>query len=363
MSGIDQIGAIQDWYASAANHVGLNEHMRSLAKGILDIQSLIQPPNISWFDAGTIKVIAGDAAVGCLLCGFPDMKHPGQWIDAGLTDRRCRAIAAQTSLSCSIANASSTMWGSSEKASQWYAIYAIAAAADLAFTLKAMPLLRFSSQAGQVITLRNNLNTADIGYGFSTNEFVGGKIYVLSGTSMGMLRDISANNNDNTTLGTITYTGAALTMTQGDWFVILPPTAIKFRWLGNVLNNAGSAIPKFLKQGNQVTSLDAQDAVVSATGASGIKDNAKSLDPLASSMLIRIAYYNSALNSTSARCAHPDYVNGAVAISAYEGLNTNYYYDGSSVVPVARAQFYSVMPAYSGGLSALILGWWYPVGY
>ena len=64
---------------------------------------------------------------------------------------------------------SSHFWGN-EKSNQWYVIYATAADVDTTFALKAMPLMRYSSQGSQVITLRNNANGADIGYGFTTDE-------------------------------------------------------------------------------------------------------------------------------------------------------------------------------------------------
>ncbi|RLA88132.1 MAG: hypothetical protein DRG58_08820, partial [Deltaproteobacteria bacterium] len=77
------------------------------------------------------------------------------------------------------------------------------------------------------------------------------KLLVLSGTSKGLIRTITANNNDNGTGGTITYSGSALTMTQGDWFIVLPNT--NFRYLGMILNNASSNIERFWKEGNKVT--------------------------------------------------------------------------------------------------------------
>jgi hypothetical protein len=142
---------------------------------------------------------------------------------------------------------SSQFWGN-EKSNQWYVVYAVAADVDTTFTLKSIPLMRFSSQASQVITLRNNANGADIGYGFTTDELQNGKILVLTGASKGLLRTITANNNNNTTGGTVTYSGTALTMAQGDYFVVLPPT-VNFRYLGMVLNNNSGNIEKFYQKG------------------------------------------------------------------------------------------------------------------
>jgi hypothetical protein len=109
------------------------------------------------------------------------------------------------------------------------------------FSLKAMPVIRVASQASQVITLRNNPNGANIGYGFTANEFAGSSLLVLSGASRGLIRTITANNDDNTTAGTITYGGAILSLTQGDWGIVLQPP---LRYLGMVFNDAnGNLVP------------------------------------------------------------------------------------------------------------------------
>ena len=144
--------------------------------------------------------------------------HPTLLVHGGLTDGKYRENSADASMDF---DTSSHFWGN-EKSNQWYVIFATAADVDTTFALKAMPLMRFSSQGSQVITLRNNANGADIGYGFTTDELQNGKILILSGASKGLIRTITANNNNNTTGGTMTYSGTALTMTQGDYFVVLP---------------------------------------------------------------------------------------------------------------------------------------------
>ena len=111
--------------------------------------------------------------------------------------------------------------------------------------------MRVSSQATQIITLRNNGNRANIGYGFSANELAEGRFLVLSGASRGLVRPITANNDDNGTAGTITYGGSALTLAQGDWFVVLPNT--NFRYLGMVLNDADSNLAPFYQEGGRTT--------------------------------------------------------------------------------------------------------------
>ena len=55
-------------------------------------------------------------------------------------------------------------------------------------------------------------------------------------------------HSDNGTAGTITYSGAVLTMPQGDCFVALPPS-INFRYLGMVLNNNSGNLQQFFQQG------------------------------------------------------------------------------------------------------------------
>ena len=60
-----------------------------------------------------------------------------------------------------------------EKSGQWYAVYALAGATDTIFSLKAMPVIRVASQDSQVITLRNNANGANIGYGFTLTNWRG----------------------------------------------------------------------------------------------------------------------------------------------------------------------------------------------
>jgi hypothetical protein len=178
------------------------------------------------YSASVLKVLASsDLPARVMLCGFPNILNPGQFLDLGLTDLTYRVNTADVSLDLAQA---SHRWGN-YKDNQWYAAYALAS--GTAFVLKGMPLMRFSSQATQVITLRNNANTANIGYGFATDSLANYKLLVLSGTSKGLVRTITNNNNDNGTAGTITYSGSALSMSQGDWFVVCPNEP--FRWLRN----------------------------------------------------------------------------------------------------------------------------------
>jgi hypothetical protein len=238
-------------WVAAGKQLILKGDFVDIESAILEVMAIAkQPPTIAWIDAATVRVPAtADSKAAVAMTGVPNILHPGQFINDGLTDGGLRENSSNVSL---IFGTGGAMWGS-EKASQWYAIYALAANADTTFTIKAMPFMRFKSQASQIISLGNLTTPATgIGYGLTTNELVGGAIYVLSGASQGLVRAITANNNDNGTGGTITYSGTPLTMSQGDWFLVMPPS-INFRWLGSVFNNSGSNIDKFSKQGNIVS--------------------------------------------------------------------------------------------------------------
>jgi len=235
------------WGSGTGRQVILKGDFEKVEGAVVELAELAYCPDLMWVDATQVKIPAtADCKARVMLCGFPSPLHRGLFVDGGLADSKYREMSADAVMDF---DTPSNLWGS-EKASQWYCVYAIAAAPDTTFSLKAMPVMRFSSQVSQVITLRNNGNTGDIGYGFITDELANAKLLVLSGASKGLIRTITANNNDNGTGGTITYSGAALTLTQGDWFIVLPN--INFRYLGMILNNAGSNIVRFTKAGNQV---------------------------------------------------------------------------------------------------------------
>ena len=112
-----------------------------------------------------------------------------------------------------------------------------------------MPVLRVASQDGQTVGLRNNGNTANLGYGFAAGELTDGQILGLSGASRGLARPLTGHNTDNGTGGTVTYGGNALSLAQGDWFMVLPPN-LNFRYLGMVFNDAdGNLAPFFQDKG------------------------------------------------------------------------------------------------------------------
>ena len=231
------------WGSGTGRQVILKGDFAKLEAAVLEGFGLTRPPALEYVDSATVRVEAtADCQAKVMLGGFPSPLARGQWVAGGLSDGRYRENAAPVSLNLATAG---QLWGS-EKASQWYAVYAIAGANDAIFALKAMPVLRAASQDNQTITLRNNANGANIGYGFTANELAGAGLLILSGASRGLIRGITANNDDNTTAGTLTYGGAALSLAQGDWGIVLPNT--NFLYLGMLLNDAGSNLAPFYQE-------------------------------------------------------------------------------------------------------------------
>ena len=233
------------WWAGTGRQVILKNDFACIETAVLELAELLQVPGLAWVDNTAVQVAATpDCKARVLLAGFPSPLHPSLLVTGGLSDGKYRENSTDVVMDF---DNPAHFWGT-EKSNQWYAIYAVAAALDTTFALKAMPVLRFSAQVSQVITLLNNANTANIGYGFASNELQNGKILILTGASRGLLRTITANNNDNGSSGTITYTGSALTMATGDWFVVLPP-GINFRYLGMIFNNSSGNIQPFGQRG------------------------------------------------------------------------------------------------------------------
>jgi hypothetical protein len=253
-------------------------------------------PNLVWVSTTVVKVVAApETPARVLMSGFPNVLNPGQFVTTSYNDSEYYAATADTSLTFP-----TNIWGDTavarEKADQWYAVYAIPAAT--AYILKAMPIMRYASQASQVISLSKNIAPyTGIGYGFTTDELVGGSLYIISGTSAGLVRTITANNNNNAVGGTITYSGTALTMTAGDWFIVLPP--VNFRFIGTVYNNAAGNIDRFYKAGNVVTWY----APGAYYGASGIVEEVPCMCPLAKKFSVRAV--SSVSVNTSFLIGHP----------------------------------------------------------
>jgi hypothetical protein len=187
---------------------------------------------------------------------MPNAFNPLAQVSGGLSDGKSRAITAD--VACLFASGGLYGAAQTEVASQWYAIYAIAANTDTAFVLKAMPIMRVKSQASQVISCSElKIITNARNYVFNADDalIVGGKVYFLSGANKGLMRTI-IHNNVVSSATTIEYSGGALTLTAGDWFIILPPAGTNFRLIGTVFNNASSNIVKFVRLGNVVNWLD-----------------------------------------------------------------------------------------------------------
>lgn len=232
------------WASGTGRQVILKGDFDKIEQAVVESFELAHSPSLEYLSASQVQVNAtADCKARVMLTGFPSPLHRGILVDGGLSDGRYRENGAPAALDVA---SPGNIWGT-EKASQWYAVYAVAGPGDTTFGLKGMPVMRVASQATQVITLRNNANTANIGYGFTANELVDSKILVLTGASRGLVRAITANNSDNGTGGTITYGGSALTLAQGDWFVVLPNT--NFRLLGMILNDSSSNLASFYQEG------------------------------------------------------------------------------------------------------------------
>ena len=218
--------------------IGLEDAI--LTQGLVRMQ-----PCLTWVNVTTVKVEAtADCHAAMQFTGMPNVINPAVQVSGELSDKKVRTVTADVTMDI----ASTDLYGT-EKASQWYAVLAIAADEDDDFSLKSMPFCRVKSQAGQVIKTGTLLVPATgINYGFTANEFTDGMIYFLTGASRGLMRPITLNGVDTDT--TITYSGTGLSVAAGDWFMILPPT--NFRLVGAIFNNSGSNIVEFEQVGNQV---------------------------------------------------------------------------------------------------------------
>lgn len=231
------------WGDGTGRQVILKSDFDKTQRAILEPLPRASLPRLVFVDASTIRVEASaDCLAALQMTGIPNIINPAVCVHGGLSDEKYRSNTANAVMNF----ATGDLYGT-EKASQFYALLASAGAADAGFTLKAMPWLLAKSQTTQTISLGANLApSTGIGYGFTTDQWIGSKIYFMTGASKGLMRTINANNNDNGTGGTITYSDAALTISQGDWFIILPGmisgVANNFRWLGDFFNNASSNV-------------------------------------------------------------------------------------------------------------------------
>jgi hypothetical protein len=264
------------WASGTGRQVILKDDFDKIEQAVVESFELTLSPSLEYLSASQIQVNAtADCPARVMLTGFPSPLHRGIMVDAGLADGCYRENPEPATLDMAT---SGNLWGT-EKTSQWYGVFALAGSSDTTFSLKAMPVMRVSSQDTQVITLRNNANTANIGYGFTADELVDGEILVLTGSSRGLVRAITANNNDDGTGGTITYGGSALTLAQGDWFVVLPNT--NFRSLGMILNDVSSNLAPFYQEGNLFCYLTPRDLAQGAINGFTACDLALAAPPTA----------------------------------------------------------------------------------
>lgn len=236
----------EKWGSGTGRQVILKGDFAVIETAVLEVFQVLNPPDLVWVSASQVKVPAtAECKARVLMAGFPSPWGGGQWVAGGLSDGRYREATGEVILDLGLA---AHRWGT-EKPSQWYAVYAVAGNTDASFTLKAMPVLRVAAQAAQTITLRNNANDANLGYGFATDELQNFQLLVLSGAATGRCRPVTANNNDDGSNGTISYGGTTLTLAAGDWFVLLPAT--NFRYLGMIYNNAAGNLEPFWQQGRR----------------------------------------------------------------------------------------------------------------
>jgi len=300
----------EKWQPGTGKQVILKSDFVDIERGILTQGQVRMQPSLVWVDAATVRVEATpDCPATMQLNGIPNILNPSTQVSGSLSDGIVRTVDSNVSLGM----ATGGLYGitQTEKSSQWYAIYAIAAAEVTTFNIKAMPIMRFYSQSSRVITIRNNLNLANIGYGFTTDELVGGKIYFISGTSKGLMRTILHNNNNNSTGGTIEYSGSTLSASAGDWFFVLPFT--NFRFIGTVFNNSSGNIRNFLKIGNRVQLLESSQVVIH----NGVSEDISGLCPLATES--RMSLFRTTVPLVgpmdTIKLAHPSDTNGFGASS------------------------------------------------
>jgi hypothetical protein len=268
------------WNSGTGRQVILKGDFDKIEQAVVESFELTQSPALEYLSTSQVQVNAtADCMARIMLTGFPSPLHRGVLVDGGLSDGRYRENATPALLDMAVTG---SLWGA-EKAGQWYSVLAVAGAGDTTFALKGMPVMRASSQASQVITLRNNANTANIGYGFTADELVDGKILVLTGASRGAIRAITANNNDNATAGTITYGGSALSLAPGDWFVVLPQT--NFRFLGMIFNDSTSNLAPFFQEGSACFYRSPRDLAQGAINGFTAYDLALAAPPTARRLL------------------------------------------------------------------------------
>ena len=232
------------WGSGTGRQVILKSDFDKIEQGLLESFEISGSPALEYVDGATLRVQATpDCKARLLLNGWPSPLNPGQWVDAGLSDGRYRENAAPVTLNFPTTG---SLWGSA-KASQWYGVYALAGANDTIFALKAMPVLRVASQTGKPSACATPAtpptSATALPPASSRRANLGAQRRLP-----GLARPLTGHNTDNGTGGTITYGGGALSLAQGDWFVVLPPNT-NCRYLGMVFNDAAGNLAPFYQDG------------------------------------------------------------------------------------------------------------------
>lgn len=285
----------------------LKEDLRAIEEAITGQPTARMQPFLTYHDAHTVKLVAtADCPIMTRLDGMPNILNPVTQVSGGLSDGKTRTIT--TNVSCDLA-AGGLYGGQTEKATQWYAIFAVADDVDTDFTLTALPIMRVKSQTGQAIKMGTLLVPGTgINYAFTDDILIGGALYMLSGASKGLIRTISANDVDTDTR--ITYTGTALSVSAGDWCIVLPPT--NFRFVGTINNNASSNIVAFLRDAQTVWYL-AEVRNLYASHGNGVIEVPEAICPFANE-----AYHQT--SDQDGAWAHPDFYSFPVAYVSGSGF-------------------------------------------
>lgn len=205
------------WQAGTGKQVILKSDFVDIENAILTQSGVRLNPPLVLVDTTTIRVAADPSSPAAMqLTGFPNVLNPATMVSGGLCDGKARTVTANVSLIIT----SGGIWGT-EKYPQIYAVFAMALAADTAFTLKAMPYMRAKSQSTKTIKCGTLVTPATgINYAFTDDELAGSKLYWLTGANRGKMLTVTINRVNTET--EITYSETAVTVTAGDVFIILP---------------------------------------------------------------------------------------------------------------------------------------------
>ena len=121
---LSDLGTIEDKYLGSPDpEIILNDEMGAIPRAILETFEILRSPCLVYVDATMVRVEAlADSPARVMMCGIPNILNPGTFITGGLTDGRYRTNVVNVNMDFDNAG---DKWGN-EKASQWYALFAIA---------------------------------------------------------------------------------------------------------------------------------------------------------------------------------------------------------------------------------------------